>query len=59
MLSSPVSELDFGTLSHLPKLDCIIPAAKGLSAHRPGLWSNHRLHGLSRGGGEMAAGQSD
>lgn len=28
-MSHPVSELDFGTLSHLPQLDGIIQAAKG------------------------------
>lgn len=49
MLSSPVSELDFGTLSHLPYLDCIIQAAKGLSAHCTGLCSNRRLVVLLRG----------
>ena len=32
MLSSPVSELDFGTLSHLPELSCTAPQAERLSA---------------------------
>ena len=32
MLSSPVSELDFGTLSHLPELSCTAPPAERLSA---------------------------
>lgn len=49
VLSSPVSELDFGTLSHLPGLGCITQAAaRGLSA-QPGLCSNHSPAVLSRG----------
>lgn len=49
MLMCPVSELDFGTLSHLSQLDYNIQAAKGLSAHCTGLWSNRSLVVLLKG----------
>lgn len=59
VLSSPVSELDFGTLSHLPGLGCITQAAaKGLSAHS--LVSGAITALLCfQGGKKMAAGVSD
>lgn len=38
-LLSPLSELDFGTLSLLTYLGCFIQAARGLSTLGTGLWS--------------------